>query len=107
MAHAGEESIFLTRFADRVTVVARDKALSASQVVVRKLEENPKITIVLGATPTGFAVTDDGRLRALLVERDGAAEEVPAASLAIGRYVEPLASGLRPGPPAQAGVLAV
>lgn len=167
---AGEESIFLTRFASHVTVVTRDTALSASQVVVRKLQDNPKITILTGATPTGFATTD-GKLRALLVDRGGVAEEVPAdgafvfiglspnsqlvadlvgldasgfvladlgmqtdlpgvfvagdvrsgstkqaasaagegaaAALAIRRYVEPLASGLRPGPVAVPGAVTV
>lgn len=157
---AGEESIFLTRFAEHVTVVTRDDALSASKVVVQKLESNAKITVVTGATPTGFA-TADGKLRGLVVDRAGTSEEIPAdgafvfigltpnsalvvdlvdldeagfvvadpgmqtsapgifvagdvrsgstkqaasaagegaaAALAIRRYVEPLASGLRPG----------
>jgi thioredoxin reductase (NADPH) len=161
---AGEESIFLTKFAEHVTVVTREPALSASQVVVRKLEEDDRISIVTGATPVGFALGDDGHLRGLRVEHDGRPEEIPAdgafvfiglspnsalvaghveldeagyvqadagmqtsvpgvfvagdvrsgstkqaasaagegaaAALAIRRYVEPLASGLRPGPAA-------
>jgi thioredoxin reductase (NADPH) len=168
---AGEESIFLTRFARTVTVVARDATLSASAVVVQKLLENDKITIVTGATPTGFATTDAGKLRALLVDRGGVAEEVAAdgafvfigltpnsalvaglveldaagfvvadpgmqtsvpgvfvagdvrsgstkqaasaagegaaAALAVRRYVEPLASGLRPGPAPEAAAVAI
>jgi thioredoxin reductase (NADPH) len=163
---AGEESVFLTKFAERVTVVTRDDALSASAVVVAKLAENPKIEIVTGATPVSFA-QQDGRLRALVVERGGerseiaaraafvfigltpnnelvadavelddasfvvadagmmttwpgvfvagdvrsgstkqaasAAGEGAAAALAIRRYVEPLAGGLRPGPKPVAG----
>jgi thioredoxin reductase (NADPH) len=74
---AGEESIFLTRFADHVTVVARGDALSASKVVVAKLEQHEKISIITGATPTGF-VTQGGKLRALLVDRGGASERIPA-----------------------------
>ncbi len=168
---AGEESVFLTRFAETVTVVSRDQRLTASAVVARKLEEHPKIRVLTGATPTGFAVGDDGRLRALLVQRDGQAEEVPAegafvfvglrpnsalvqglvqldeagfvladagmqtslpgvfvagdvrsgstkqaasaagegaaAALAVRRYVEPLASGLRPGAAPAAGTARV
>jgi thioredoxin reductase (NADPH) len=159
---AGEESVFLTRFADSVTVVTRDDRLSASRVVAQKLEEHPKVTLLTGATPTGFATTEDGKLRALVVAKDGGTQEVPAAgafvfigltpnsdlvrglveidaqgfvladagmqtsvpgvfvagdvrsgstkqaasaagegaaaALAIRRYVEPLASGVRPGP---------
>jgi thioredoxin reductase (NADPH) len=75
---AGEESIFLTRFADHVTVVTRGDALSASKVVVTKLEQHEKISIVTGATPTGFATTDAGKLRALRVDRGGGSEEIPA-----------------------------
>jgi thioredoxin reductase (NADPH) len=163
---AGEESLFLTRFAERVTVVTRADALSASAVVVAKLAESPQIEIVTGATPVSFA-QQDGRLRALVVERGGerseiaaraafvfigltpnnelvadaveldgagfvvadtgmmttwpgvfvagdvrsgstkqaasAAGEGAAAALAIRRYVEPLAAGLRPGPKPVAG----
>ena len=74
---AGEESVFLSRFASSVTVVTRDAALTASRVVVQKLEEDPKITIITGAEPVGFA-TDQGTLRALVVRRGEALEEVAA-----------------------------
>jgi thioredoxin reductase (NADPH) len=74
---AGEESIFLTRFAEHVTVVTRNKTLSASQVVVNKVQENDRISVETGATPTGF-VTGAGRLRALVIERGGRREEIPA-----------------------------
>ena len=74
---AGEESVFLARFASSVTVVTRDAALTASRVVVQKLEEDPKITIITGAEPVGFA-TDQGTLRALVVRRGEALEEVAA-----------------------------
>lgn len=75
---AGEESVFLTRFAEHVTVVTRDAALTASKVVVAKLEEHPSIDVVTGATPVGFATDDAGRLRALVVERAGGRSEIPA-----------------------------
>jgi thioredoxin reductase (NADPH) len=42
---AGEESLFLTRFADRVTVLVRGEAMTASKIVVDKLRENPKIDV--------------------------------------------------------------
>lgn len=75
---AGEESVFLARFASSVTVVTRDDALTASQVVVRKLQEEPKVTIVTGAEPVGFATTERGTLRALLVRRGDAVEQIAA-----------------------------
>ncbi|MGH2632515.1 MAG: thioredoxin-disulfide reductase, partial [Tepidiformaceae bacterium] len=51
---AGEESIFLTKFAKKVTIVTRDDHLTASKVVVEKLSENPKIEVVTNSAPTEF-----------------------------------------------------
>ena len=42
---AGEESLFLTRFADKVTILARGEALTASKVVIDKVEASPKIEV--------------------------------------------------------------
>jgi thioredoxin reductase (NADPH) len=42
---AGEESLFLTRFVDRVTILARGPKLSASQVVIDKIAETPQIEV--------------------------------------------------------------
>ena len=75
---AGEESIFLTRFAEHVTIVTRDAALSASAVVVTKVEEHDRIDVVTGATPTGFVTSDTGRLQALTVDRGGRREQLTA-----------------------------
>lgn len=57
---AGEESIFLTKFARSVTIVTRDAALSASKVVVDKVTEHPAITVLTNAAPAAF--TGNGRL---------------------------------------------
>ena len=75
---AGEESVFLTRFAEHVTVVTRDEALSASAVVVQKLGESPAISVVTGANPTAFVTDDAGKLVALRVDRGGRSEDLPA-----------------------------
>ncbi len=74
---AGEESIFLTKFADHVTIVTRDSALSASAVVVQKVLEHDDIDVVTGATPVGFEQAD-GRFTGLVVEREGAREVLVA-----------------------------
>lgn len=42
---AGEESAFLRRFADKVTILARSPALKASKIVSDKLSDDPKIEI--------------------------------------------------------------
>ncbi|KPV51792.1 hypothetical protein SE17_19210 [Kouleothrix aurantiaca] len=42
---AGEESLFLTRFVDKVTILARGDRLTASKVVIDKIEETPKVEV--------------------------------------------------------------
>ncbi len=73
---AAEESLFLTRFASTVTIVTRDDELTASRVAVQKVEENPQVQVVTGATPVAWE-TDGGKVRGLAVERDGKREVVP------------------------------
>ncbi len=51
---AGEESIFLTRFANRVTIATKDELLSASKVVAEKVAENPKLTVMPNMTVAEF-----------------------------------------------------
>ena len=58
---AGEESIFLTKFAKKVTIVTRDAELTASKVVVEKVDEHPEIEVITNATPAEFR--GDGKLR--------------------------------------------
>lgn len=78
---AGEESLFLTRFAEQVTMLVRGEALSASQIVREKVEENPKITV-----RTNTEVTElhgDSKLSGITL-RDratGATEEITPAGL--------------------------
>jgi thioredoxin reductase (NADPH) len=42
---AGEESLFLTRFADKVTILVRGDQMTASKIVIDKVTENPKIDV--------------------------------------------------------------
>jgi thioredoxin reductase (NADPH) len=63
---AGEESIFLTKFADKVTIVTRDTELSASKVVVEKVNEHPKIEVISGTTPAEFQ--GDGKLERVVLK---------------------------------------
>ncbi|MGQ0602417.1 MAG: FAD-dependent oxidoreductase [Anaerolineales bacterium] len=42
---AGEESLFLARFVEKVTILVRGAAMTASQIVIDKVLENPKIEI--------------------------------------------------------------
>ncbi len=51
---AGEEGIFLTKFAKHVTIVTRDPQLSASRVVIEKVLSHPQMSVIANATPVGF-----------------------------------------------------
>jgi thioredoxin reductase (NADPH) len=51
---AAEEAVFLTRYAGKVTILARGERLKASAVAIEKAEENPKILIRYGAEVAGF-----------------------------------------------------
>ena len=62
---AGEESIFLTKFASKVTIVTRDPELTASRVVQEKVAENDKIEVQTGTTPAEFK--GDSRLRSVVL----------------------------------------
>lgn len=42
---AGEESLFLTRFADKVTILVRGAAMTASQIVIDKVTASDKIEV--------------------------------------------------------------
>jgi thioredoxin reductase (NADPH) len=42
---AGEESLFLTRFADKVTILVRGSELTASKIVIDKVTTSPKIEV--------------------------------------------------------------
>ena len=47
---AAEEGVFLTRFADHVTILTRDDELSASKVAKQKVAENSQIDVMTGVT---------------------------------------------------------
>jgi thioredoxin reductase (NADPH) len=52
---AAEESLFLTRFASRVTLLVRGAEFSASQVIQEKVLEHPQIDVRFHTVVEGFA----------------------------------------------------
>lgn len=76
---AGEESIFLTRFARNVTIITRDTQLSASKVVVEKVLAHPQIEVVYSSTVAEFK--GDSKLQALTLKHldTGAEREITSA----------------------------
>jgi thioredoxin reductase (NADPH) len=51
---AGEEGIFLAKFARHVTIATRDAALSASRAVVQKIHEVQNMEVLTQVTPAAF-----------------------------------------------------
>lgn len=81
-ASAAEESLFLTRFADKVTLLVRGEALKAAPLVVDKIEENDKIEVRYSTEVQ--ELHGKNRLEGLVARRrggNGGAEEIldPAA----------------------------
>jgi thioredoxin reductase (NADPH) len=78
---AMEEALFLTRFANSVTVVHRRSELRASKVMQERALANPKIRFAWDRVVTGLL--GDGRLEAVRVRnvKDGSEEILPLSGL--------------------------
>jgi thioredoxin reductase (NADPH) len=77
---AGEEGIFLTKFASKVTILTRDKQLSASRVVIEKVQSNPKIELISDASPVEFK--GDKKLDTVIIDaKDGGKRELKPAAV--------------------------
>lgn len=64
---AGEESLFLARFVEKVTILVRGAALTASQIVIDKVLENPKIEVRYNTEVLEFH-GEGGKLSAVAVQ---------------------------------------
>jgi thioredoxin reductase (NADPH) len=78
---AGEESIFLARFASEVTILVRGDDLTASKLVVDKVRETKGITVRPQVEVISFA--GDGKLKGVTIKdrRSGAQEEIHPAGV--------------------------
>ena len=83
---AGEESLFLTRFAERVTLLVRREVMTASQLVIDKVLGHPKIETRFNIEATEFV--GNGSLRSIRLRDTATSEsdelECAAAFLFIG-----------------------
>jgi thioredoxin reductase (NADPH) len=72
-----EEATFLTKFADKVTVVHRRDSLRASKIMQDRAFENPKIEFMWDTVLT--EILGDGKVQAARIKnvKTGAEEEVP------------------------------
>jgi len=80
---AMEEGTFLTKFADKVTIIHRRDQFRASKIMQKKAKENPKIEFLLNATVTEVVGSPDSGVRALRIKNttDGSEREVPYEGL--------------------------
>jgi thioredoxin reductase (NADPH) len=78
---AAEESIFLTRFADKVTIAVRCDRMKASQVARESVEDDPKIDVLTGVTVA--ELRGESRLRSVVLEdtRTGERREIAPAGV--------------------------
>ena len=78
---AGEESVFLTKFADRVTIAVRGEKMSASQIVRQSVDDDPRIEVLTNVVVDEFK--GDNRLRSVVLRdtRTGEQREITPAGV--------------------------
>lgn len=81
-----EEGLFLTQFAQHVTVLQGLDHLTASRLLQDKVLAHPKMSVLLDARVASFNADDAGRLSSVTIERAGTSETLPtnAAFVFIG-----------------------
>ncbi len=70
---AGEESVFLTKFASKVTIVTQDPQMSASRIIAEKVAAHPQIELITNASPSEFKGKD--RLETVVIKDVKTGEE--------------------------------
>src|SRR4051794_22803433 len=91
---AGEEGLFLTKFASKVTIVTRGTQLSASKVVAEKVKANLKIELITNARPAEFK--GDKKLASVVIKgNDGAERELKPAGVFVFIGLSPNSDAVR------------
>jgi thioredoxin reductase (NADPH) len=95
---AGEESLFLARFAEKVTILVRGEAMTASKIVIDKVMENPKIEVRYNTEVAELHGAGTGKLSAISIRsrRTGATERLTPAGAFIFIGLSPNSGWLPP-----------
>ncbi len=93
---AGEESLFLTRFVDKVTILARGDHLTASKVVIDKIAETPKVEVRYNSEVT--ALHGESKLSGISIRNraTGASEDLEPAGVFVFIGLTPNSGWLPP-----------
>jgi thioredoxin reductase (NADPH) len=76
-----EEGLFLTQFADHVTIIERSGTPVASRLLQDKVAGHPRMTVLTGTGVSRFTATEGGKLAGVtLLGPDGVEREHPAAA---------------------------
>jgi thioredoxin reductase (NADPH) len=67
-----EEGLFLTQFADHVTVVQSSSALSANRLLQEKVTAHPKMTVLLDSVVASFDANEHGKLESVTIRHHDA-----------------------------------
>ncbi|HUZ40096.1 MAG TPA: FAD-dependent oxidoreductase [Acidimicrobiales bacterium] len=67
-----EEGLFLTQFADHVTVIQAMSQLTANKLLQEKVLNHPKMSVLLDTSVTSFNANDTGKLESITLSCDGA-----------------------------------
>lgn len=85
-----EEGLFLTKFADHVTVIDRSHTAAGSRILIDKVEAHPRMTLQLSTSLVSFNADDHGKLASLtLADADGAESDLAATGAFVFIGLEP------------------
>jgi len=89
-----EEATFLTKFANKVTLVHRRDEFRASPIMVDRARSNDKVEFVLDAVVTSVLGVDEGRMTGVVVEstKTGETSTIPADGLFVAIGHDPTTS---------------
>jgi thioredoxin reductase (NADPH) len=89
-----EEGLFLTQFAEHVTVVQGMAQLTANKLLQEKVLNHPKMSVLLNAKVSSFNANASGKLASITLEHDGKEETHDTAGAFIFIGLDPNTSFL-------------